>query len=80
MDLNRRLYELMTMEIGEIERLGRAAYETVHTMWNPAVAAERLLTICEELAAGGTVQSRYEAGPGSRAEVYSPGGFQRRIR
>ncbi len=90
-DLNKRLYELMTVENGqttengepaphnEIERLGRAAYETVHTTWNPAVAAERLLKICEELK-NGHVETFYEEGPGSRAEVYSPGTFWKKLR
>ncbi len=75
-DLNKRLYELMTT--GEMERLGRAAYETVHELWNPGVAAERLLTICEELK-DGRVETFYEEGPGSRAEVFSPSGFWKNI-
>ena len=66
-------------ERNEMERLGRAAYETVHTTWNPSVAAERLLKICEELK-NGHVETFYEEGPGSRAEVYSPGAFWKKLR
>ena len=78
-DFNRRLHELMTAGNDEIRRLGRAAYATVHDTWNPAVAAERLLKICDELKEG-RVETFFDAGPGSRAEVYSPRGFWKRIR
>ncbi|MBR1439601.1 MAG: glycosyltransferase family 4 protein [Lachnospiraceae bacterium] len=76
-DLNRRLYELM--QKGDSESLGRAAYQTVHELWNPGVAAERLIKICEELKEG-RVQTRFEEGPGSRAEVYSPRRYWCKIR
>ena len=71
-DLNRRLYELM--KDGNYSKFGRAAYNTVHELWNPKVAAERLLKICEELK-DGRVHNFFEEGPGSRAEVFSPGKY-----
>ena len=46
-------------------RLGRAAYETVRTLWNPRVAAERLYACMAAELCGENIPE-YEAGPLSR--------------
>lgn len=51
------------------EKLGRKAYETITSLWNPRVAAVRLLQMCEVLTAGKEPEPIWEQGPLSRAEV-----------
>lgn len=47
------------------QRMGRAAYETVRTLWNPQVAAQRLYACIAAEVAGQTLPE-YEDGPLSR--------------
>lgn len=47
------------------QRLGSAAYETVRTLWNPRIAAERLYT-CIEAEISGRKIPEYKDGPLSR--------------
>lgn len=56
------------------ERIGRNAYETITGLWNARVAAERLLQMCENVAAGKEPQSPWTDGPCSRAKIISEGG------
>jgi len=49
--------------------LGRQAYETIGELWNARVAAERLLSICNDLAAGQEPRILWEQGPCSKAEI-----------
>ena len=51
------------------EQMGRKAYETITKIWNAKVAAERLLCICRDVAAGKEPAILWETGPCSRAEV-----------
>ncbi|MBQ7776476.1 MAG: glycosyltransferase [Lachnospiraceae bacterium] len=53
----------------QCEQIGRKAYETITKLWNAGVAAERLLHICEDVAAGREPQIIWETGPCSKAEV-----------
>lgn len=50
-------------------RLGTAAYETITSLWNAEVAAQRLMTLSEHLLAGEKYPDLYEDGPCSRAEI-----------
>lgn len=56
---------------GEIERLGRAAYDTIVQEWNAEKGAERLLPMLEGLLKGEV--SFKESGILSKAPVISPG-------
>lgn len=51
------------------EQIGREAYETIAKLWNARVAAERLLCLCQDIAAGREPQIPWEQGPCSRAEI-----------
>lgn len=51
------------------ERLGRKAYETITKLWNAKVAAERLLKMCELVAAGKALEPLWTEGPCSKAEI-----------
>ncbi len=51
------------------ERMGCRAYETIHGLWNARVAGERLLKLCEDMAAGQAPQIIWESGPCSKAEI-----------
>ncbi len=53
------------------ERLGRQAYKTIVDLWNPKVAAERLLHMCETVAAGKKPEVIWTEGPCSKAEMIS---------
>lgn len=48
--------------------LGINAYQTVASMWNADVAAERLIKLCEELLLGNDATSLFSEGPCSKAE------------
>lgn len=54
---------------GEQERLGCAAYETITSLWNAEVAAQRLMTLSEHLLAGEKYPDLFEDGPCSQAEI-----------
>lgn len=59
------------VEDGELrKKLGRNAYETMVSLWNPQVASKRLLNFCENILSG-KVEGE-EMGPLSRAEILSP--------
>lgn len=51
------------------EKLGRNAYRTITGLWNPKVAAERLLQMCEAIAAGKEPEVIWTQGPCSKAEI-----------
>lgn len=51
------------------EKIGRAAYDTITGEWNAEVAAERLLSIAEDVLQGKYVGYKWQSGPGSEAEV-----------
>lgn len=48
-------------------RLGKNAYEQMHTLWNPETAAERVMGLYEAISAGG--DTPYADGPCSKAEI-----------
>lgn len=56
------------------EKIGRLAYETIATLWNARIAAERLLLFCEDVATGKEPQVRWESGPCSKAEIIKENG------
>ena len=49
--------------------LGKAAYETITTLWNAEVAAKRLVALSEHILAGEKYPDLYDSGPCSRAEI-----------
>ncbi len=49
--------------------LGRNAYETITTLWNADVAAQRLINLSEHILAGEKYPDLYQTGPCSRAEI-----------
>lgn len=49
------------------EQLGLAAYETIQKEWNPEIAANRLIALCEAVAAGKAIF--FNEGPLSEAKV-----------
>lgn len=51
-------------------KLGRNAYQTMTTLWNPEVASKRLLTFCENILSGKVIGE--EEGPLSKAKILSP--------
>lgn len=51
------------------ETIGKRAYKTIVEEWNPCMAAERLLQLCEDVVAGQMPQIRWESGPCSKAEI-----------
>lgn len=53
------------------ERIGRNAYHTITGLWNPKVAAERLIYMCEAVAAGKEPEAIWTEGPCSKAEIIS---------
>ena len=48
------------------KQMGMAAYETIAQEWNPEVAAERLLTVLDQILNGDTSLSHFSEGPCSR--------------
>jgi len=52
----------------EREKLGRAAYETLHKEWNAQTAAQRLLQLAEDLMQE-KKSMRFSAGPCSKAKL-----------
>lgn len=59
----------------EQKRLGTAAYETIRDIWNPEIAADRLLALAQELLEGETNQELFVDGPCSRAEAIKENWF-----
>lgn len=51
------------------EKLGLAAYETICTLWNAEIAAERLLNLSQHIIDGQEFPDLYEFGPCSKAEI-----------
>lgn len=51
------------------ETIGRNAYRTIADLWNARVAAERLLKMCETVAAGKEPEMLWTQGPCSKAEI-----------
>ncbi len=51
------------------ETIGRNAYKTIADLWNARVAAERLLKMCETVAAGKEPEVLWTEGPCSKAEI-----------
>lgn len=54
----------------ECERLGRAAYKTILNLWNSNIAAERFITLAEEITDHGYCDV-FKEGPCSKAENIS---------
>ena len=50
-----------------IDEYGRAAYEQMHDMWNPAVAARNVLILADELTSGR--ETSIKEGPCSKAPI-----------
>ena len=51
------------------ETIGRNTYKTIADLWNARVAAERLLKMCETVAAGKEPEMLWTQGPCSKAEI-----------
>jgi glycosyltransferase involved in cell wall biosynthesis len=51
------------------KEVGLQAYSTIIKEWNPAVAAKRLLQLCEDVTVGKEPQIRWASGPCSKAEI-----------
>lgn len=49
--------------------MGAAAYETITTLWNADTAAERFLSLAEQLRCGGQKPALYASGPCSPAQL-----------
>ena len=49
--------------------VGIKAYKSIQEEWNPRMAAERLLMLCEDMTAGKRPKARWESGPCSKAEI-----------
>ena len=69
-DLTRQVTFLLTHS-EEQRRMGAAAYDTMTRLWNPEVAAERLLTLCRCILAGNPRPKLYSDGPCSPAPILS---------
>ena len=52
-------------------QVSQRAYETMATLWNPTVAAQRLLRLLESIKAG--AMATYADGPGSKAHIFRKG-------
>ena len=50
------------------KKLGINAYQTMTSMWNADVAAERLMELCKDLLSGNDATSLFSEGPCSKAE------------
>lgn len=55
-------------------KMGRAAYNQMHTLWNPEVAAKRTIKLCEALEEG--LECPFDDGPLSRAEFLENNWFK----
>ncbi len=60
-----------------IQKLGRAAYETIVTTWNAEHAAKELLRFCKDLQAGKAIPAA--EGPLSMAPVIAPSKMYKKI-
>ncbi len=52
----------------EQKRLGKAAYQTIISEWNPEVAAERFINLSKHIISGEKHPDLYKSGPCSKAE------------
>lgn len=59
--------ECLMNDIEFRERMGNAAYETIQNEWNPQIAGQALIELCESLLAGDFMFK--ESGPLSEAQV-----------
>ena len=83
-ELNRKLYRLVK-DPDRIRRYQREAYDTIESLWNAEVAADRCIRLSENLVLGrkSSEESEYIPdleGPLSRAEILKPAGFIRSLR
>lgn len=60
----------------EQKRLGAAAYRTIRDTWNAEVAADRLVTLAENILSGKPAFGLFEDGPCSRAEEMDESWFK----
>lgn len=51
------------------EKIGRAAYDTITKEWNAEVAADRVMSIADDILQGKTVGYKWTSGPGSEAVI-----------
>ena len=51
------------------QAMGRAAYETMATLWNAEEAATRVLQLAEQLSKGESAENLFEKGPCSKAVI-----------
>lgn len=56
-------------ETKEREAAGRVAYQTITKLWNARTAAERLLSVCEDITAGKEPDVKWQTGPLSRTTI-----------
>lgn len=83
-ELNRKLYRLVTNpEL--IRRYQREAYETIESLWNAEVAADRCIRFSESIVIDRKDEEDFEyvpdiEGPLSRAGIYKPAGFLRSLK
>ncbi|MCR5302869.1 MAG: glycosyltransferase family 4 protein [Lachnospiraceae bacterium] len=59
--------EMLLKDEGMRYDLGQRAYEQMRDIWNPHVAAERVIKLCDALEAGG--DTLYTDGPCSKAQI-----------
>ncbi len=60
---------LLLGDDGLRDKIGRAAYETITTEWNAEVAADRVMSIAEDIVQGKPVGYKWTSGPGSEAVI-----------
>ena len=56
--------------------IGRKAYETMVGEWSPRIAAERLISVSEDILSGGKGMGLYGSGPCSKAEILKDDWFK----
>ena len=67
-ELYRKVAGLLS-EPNTSKRLGLAASETIAGLWNAQVAAQRFLSIAEQVCKGHKLETLFTEGPGSPAEI-----------
>ena len=60
------------------KKLGINAYQTITSMWNADMAAERLMELCKDLLSGNDATSLFSEGPCSKAERITNDWFHER--
>ena len=58
------------------KKIGKAAYETIISLWNADTAAQRFFSCAESFCRGNTAFSDYSEGPLSRAELLGDNWFE----